>query len=60
MKPINRREFLRTLGCGAASLAGARLLSECSSFLPQQSQIPFEGEPDVEIRLTAKPGQVRI
>ncbi len=60
MKPINRREFLRTLGVGAASIAGARLLSACSSFLPQQSQIPFEGEPDVEIRLTAKPGQVKI
>jgi len=25
MKPINRREFLRTLGYGAASIAGERV-----------------------------------
>jgi len=60
MKPINRREFLRTLGVGAASVAGARLLSACNTFLPQKSPKPFEGEPDVEIRLTAKPGQMGI
>lgn len=60
MKPINRRVFLRSLGYGAASISGARLLSACSTILPQASPKPFEGDPDVEIRLTDKPREQQI
>lgn len=60
MKQINRRQFLRYLGFGAASIAGSKFLSACSAFINPPPTPVFDGDPDVEIRLTAKPGQQQI
>ena len=60
MKIINRRQFLQLLGYGAASIAGSKFLSACSSFSSQSPTSVYQGDPDVEIRLTAQPGEQQI
>jgi FtsP/CotA-like multicopper oxidase with cupredoxin domain len=60
MKVINRRQFLQMLGYGAVSIAGSKFLSACSAFSAAQSTPVFVGDPDVEIRLTAKPEEQQI
>jgi len=57
---MNRRQFLRYLGYGGIFLASPPLLSACRSFINEQPTAVFEGEPDLEIRLTAKPGEQQI
>jgi len=52
---MDRRQFLRTLGYGGLAFAGQRFLSACSDVSTQAPQQAFQGDPDVEIRLTAKP-----
>jgi len=57
---MNRRQFMRYLGYGGIFLASQPLLSACRSFINEQPTAVFEGEPDLEIRLTAKPGERQI
>ena len=60
MKKINRRQFLQILGYSATAIAGSKFLSACSAFSTGQPKPPFDGEPDVEIRLVARPGEQQI
>jgi FtsP/CotA-like multicopper oxidase with cupredoxin domain len=52
---MDRRQFLRTLGFSGLAIASPPLLSACREILTQSSPPAFQGEPDVEVRLTAKP-----
>ena len=59
---IERREFLRYISLGAISIAGHKILSACN-VLPTQTlslTSDLQGEPDVEIRLVAKPDVQQI
>ena len=57
---MNRREFLRILGYGAAAIAGSKFLSACSTFIRPSPTPVFQGDPDVEIQLVARPGEAKI
>jgi blue copper oxidase len=58
---MNRRQFLRSLGFSAIAIASQPLLKACR-FIPtaQESTAAFQGDPDVEIRLVAKPDVEQI
>ena len=62
MKKVNitRRQFLRFLGYGAISIVGSQILSACSAFIEEGADALILGEPDVEIRLIATPGEQQI
>jgi len=60
MKQITRRQFLRAIGYSAISIAGSQVLSACNTFLSPSPTPVFQGEPDVEIRLVARPGEAQI
>ena len=57
---ISRRQFLRTLSYTGIAVASQSILSACGSMAAQQPTQVFQGDPDVEIRLVAKPGVQQI
>ena len=57
---INRRQFLRHIVYGGVYLASHQFLSACNSLSTEQPPTEFQGDPDVEIRLIAKPGVQQI
>jgi FtsP/CotA-like multicopper oxidase with cupredoxin domain len=57
---ISRRQFLRYIGYGGIFLAGQQILSACRPFLPDGLTPESEGEPDVEVRLVARPDTQQI
>jgi len=57
---MDRRQFLRSLVYGGIFVAGQPLLSACRPFLLESSTEEFLDDPDVEIRLVAKPDVQRI
>jgi len=57
---LNRRQFLRSLGIGSLALASQSLLNACSEVSTEQTTPVFQGDPDLEIRLTAKSGEQQI
>jgi len=59
-KPMSRRQFLRYLGYGGLFLTGGQLISACQPFSTPQPTPVVQGDPDVEIRLVAKPGEQQI
>ena len=53
---MSRRHFLRYLAYGSIVIASQPLLKACSIFTPEhEPMVAFQGDPDVEIRLVAKP-----
>jgi blue copper oxidase len=57
---MDRRQFLRYLAYGSVYTICQPLLSGCSPFLTEQPTAEFQGDPDVEIRLVAKPDVQQI
>jgi len=59
---MERREFLRYISLGAISIAGHKILSACNVLPTQTLSLTndLQGEPDVEIRLVAKPDVQQI
>lgn len=57
---MDRRQFLRYLAYGGFFIAGQQWLSACNSFSSPQPTTVFQGDPDVEIRLIAKPDVQQI
>jgi FtsP/CotA-like multicopper oxidase with cupredoxin domain len=57
---MSRRDFLRILGYGGVVLTGYQILSACSSFADEQIPNELQGDPDLEVRLIAKPGTQKI
>jgi FtsP/CotA-like multicopper oxidase with cupredoxin domain len=57
---ISRREFLRYLGYAGLALSSQQILSACSPFTNQPTGPGTIGDPDIEVRLIAKPGTQQI
>ena len=57
---MDRRQFLRYLAYGGIFTVCQPLLSGCSPFLTEQPTAEFQADPDVEIRLVAKPDVQQI
>jgi hypothetical protein len=57
---MDRRQFLRYLAYGGIFTVCQPLLSSCSPLLAEQPTTEFQGDPDVEIRLVAKPDVQQI
>ncbi len=57
---MDRRQFLRYLGYGGVFIASNQLLSACGSLSTEQPPPEIQGDPDVEIRLIAKPDVQQI
>ncbi len=57
---ISRRGFLRLLGYAGIALSSQQILSACSNRVNQPIDYEITGEPDIEVRLTAKPGTQQI
>ncbi|MBW6466865.1 MAG: multicopper oxidase domain-containing protein [Brevefilum sp.] len=57
---MDRRQFLRYLAYGGIFTVSQPLLSACRPLLSEQTATEFHGDPDVEIRLTAKPDVQQI
>ena len=59
-KMISRRQFLRYLGYGGIFITSSPLISACQTFSTAQPTPVIQGDPDVEIRLVAKPAKQQI
>lgn len=59
-KTMSRRQFLRYIGYGGILLTGGQIISACQPFSTPQPTPVVQGDPDVEIRLVAQPGEQQI
>ena len=57
---ITRRDFLRILGFGSIAFASQPLLKACQPLFAGPTPPPFVGDPDIEIRLIARPDYKQI